>query len=1255
MCKERLVGLLLVILAMTGSAWAVLPELSDPTIIGYSETWGSNPANVFDNSLSTQWESGNVGVGTHIDFDFGTSMPIGGFKSVMTYWDVYSHKAADLIFSNNSDFSNPVATISLLRPDTLGWALETGETNATRVVEFLHVVTARYVKYVVTQITYGPPDYTGGDRGFVGLTEMAFLAAPETASTPTPANGSVAGKSTVLSWSAGRNAVSHDVYFGTNQTTVTDATRANPQSVLLSQGQTGTTFVPTLALSATYYWRIDEVNGDSSITKGDIWTFSVVADGNELPDPAIIGYSTTWWGSPTYVFDNDLGTNWESGNVGVGTHIDLDFGAPTAIAGFMSVMSYWDVYSHRAANLIFSNNSDFSSPVATISLLRPDTLGWALETGIANAKRTVEFSSPITAQYARYIITQISYGPPDYMGGDRGFSGLTEMAFLDVTTYGATSPSPAANALVEANSVLSWTHGKDAVLHDVYIGTNEAAVTDATRTIPQGVLVSQGQTGTTYYPTLAQGTKYYWRIDEVKADSSITKGNIWSFECYTQGAWRELPDPAITGYATPYDSVAANVFDNDAGTWYSSVNLGVDTYIDFDFGQVTTIAGFKHIQVDYTGYAVTHSNLIFSNNSDFSGPVATIPMNHGLTGTAQGLDLATAITGFAPVSARYVKWDVTGILCPPPTWPDNGFVGAAEIAFLQFPQEAYFATPSNNAVDVHPDVVLTWLAGKDAVLHDVYLGTNEAAVTDATRTIPQGVLLSQGQAGTTYDPTLQRGVTYYWRIDEVKADSSIIKSNVWKFTVRTYTSVEDFEYSSPGDFNSVWTPNGAVSSLETVVARYSRGAMKLNYNNTASQHTETTRNAGFANWTADNVKSLTVYFRGAVSNSAENIYIRLSSTSASATVNYGTPDDLLSSGWTEWNIDLQQFTGVNLSDVKTITLGVSDLGSNGGSGVVYFDDIRLYPARCIPSLSLQNGDFNGDCAVNFKDMAMLAEQWLVKAPAASELLPSQSHLLGWWKFDTGSGSVAVDSSGKNNNGTIDGPAWVNDSVRGWCLSFASAHYDVVDISGSALSSLDKQVTVAFWQYGGSAQPQNNRIFEASDSSFNPVFTCRLPWTNGVVYWDAGGEAYLNGGERIFTAELPASSYMGKWNHWAFIKNVDDTMMQIYLNGAVVAEANSNGGWHPGDGTKTITGITSLVIGADRYWAANYDGMISDFRVYDYALSKNEVLSVMMNGTGTIPFAPDLAVFDRNEDGVINFKDLAIMVDSWLEEQFFPLP
>jgi hypothetical protein len=90
---------------------------------------------------------------------------------------------------------------------------------------------------------------------------------------------------------------------------------------------------------------------------------------------------------------------------------------------------------------------------------------------------------------------------------------------------------------------------------------------------------------------------------------------------------------------------------------------------------------------------------------------------------------------------------------------------------------------------------------------------------------------------------------------------------------------------------------------------------------------------------------------GIASNAAEPLYVAISnSNGARAIVAHADPAAAPIDAWTEWIVDLQKFAdqGVNLADVDKIAIGlgaVGDAGAAGGSGTVYFDDIRLYRPR----------------------------------------------------------------------------------------------------------------------------------------------------------------------------------------------------------------------------------------------------------------------------------------------------------------------
>ena len=92
------------------------------------------------------------------------------------------------------------------------------------------------------------------------LTATGIPPLPGQASTPHPANYATAVSiNRDLSWTAGTDAESHDVYFGTS----------NPPPFI--RNQTAITFDPgTMAEGTTYIWRIDEVNLWGTTT-GEVW------------------------------------------------------------------------------------------------------------------------------------------------------------------------------------------------------------------------------------------------------------------------------------------------------------------------------------------------------------------------------------------------------------------------------------------------------------------------------------------------------------------------------------------------------------------------------------------------------------------------------------------------------------------------------------------------------------------------------------------------------------------------------------------------------------------------------------------------------------------------------------------------------------------------------------------------------------------------------------------------------------------------
>ena len=120
--------------------------------------------------------------------------------------------------------------------------------------------------------------------------------------------------------------------------------------------------------------------------------------------------------------------------------------------------------------------------------------------------------------------------------------------------------------------------------------------------------------------------------------------------------------------------------------------------------------------------------------------------------------------------------------------------------------------------------------------------------------------------------------------------------------------------------------------------------MPLAYDNAVGKSEATLTLSSNRDWTVKSVNTLTIWFRGDISNAAETLYAVIND---SVVVTNDNPDAALATSWTAWNIDLALLAdqGVDLSNVNSITLGLGDRNNPvaGGAGIMYFDDIRLYP------------------------------------------------------------------------------------------------------------------------------------------------------------------------------------------------------------------------------------------------------------------------------------------------------------------------
>ena len=198
------------------------------------------------------------------------------------------------------------------------------------------------------------------------------------------------------------------------------------------------------------------------------------------------------------------------------------------------------------------------------------------------------------------------------------------------------------------------------------------------------------------------------------------------------------------------------------------------------------------------------------------------------------------------------------------------------------PLMAWHPKPQDGALtDILRGAVLSWDAGGLAVEHDVYLGTDEAEVNEAT-VATEGIYRGRWPAeATRYDvpeAPLEWNGTYFWRVDEIDAEGAITKGKVWCFQTADYLIIDDFEGYNDEDnrIYDTWIDgwdNGTGSIVGYFDAAFARApmpvhsgrqSMPFSYDNEDSPWLSEAYRVWDApqDWTQFGVDTLTMYFIG---------------------------------------------------------------------------------------------------------------------------------------------------------------------------------------------------------------------------------------------------------------------------------------------------------------------------------------------------------------------------------------------------------
>ena len=736
----------------------------------------------------------------------------------------------------------------------------------------------------------------------------------------------------VLSWVPVEVATQHDIYLGTDAQAVANADTSDTTGIYRGRQIAGS-YIPTepLVFGETYFWRVDEISAPpaNTLLKGTLWSFTAELLAYPITNVIATASSSepgkeaqnTVNGSG---LDNDgllhavgsVGNLWLSGDGGEQpTWIEFEFDR---------VHKLYEMW-------VWNSNDSLEKPIGlgfkevkieySVDGVDFMTLGTTHEFTQAPGAADYEHNTTINMEgiAARFVrLTAIS----NFKSILEQF-GLSEVRFFSIPVS-ARDPYPVSGATdVAPDPILKWTAGREAAGHNSYFSDDLQAVVDGTAPVTTLSEASYGPL------SLDVGTTYYWRVDEVNdtASPAVWPGVVWEF--------------------TTVDSLIVDDFESynaeDNQIWYAwkdGLGYGTPDTPPYYAGNGTGSAVGDETTESFTEETIIHGGsqsmpLAYNNNKpgylNYSEVTLTLSSHRDWTIRGVG-ELSLWFRGYSESVGSFTEGPAGTYTM---TASGRDIFDASDEFHYAYKQLSGAGSIVIKVERVDPTDV--WAKAGVMIRETLDPGSKFAGVyitptnTDGTPT--QGCRF-QGRTDTDGGATSDTSVA--------TAEQMAVTAPYWVKLERDFSGNFRGYYSSNGSTwtSMVWRPSIAMSSNVYIgLALTSHNAAltcEAVFSNVQTTGTVT------GQWQSQDI--------GIPSNSAESMYVAVgNSTGAPAIIYHDNPAATQIDTWTEWIIQLQAFAdqGVNLADVDNISIGLGnrDNPEAGGSGKMFFDDIRLYGLR----------------------------------------------------------------------------------------------------------------------------------------------------------------------------------------------------------------------------------------------------------------------------------------------------------------------
>lgn len=251
-----------------------------------------------------------------------------------------------------------------------------------------------------------------------------------------------------------------------------------------------------------------------------------------------------------------------------------------------------------------------------------------------------------------------------------------------------------------------------------------------------------------------------------------------------------------------------------------------------------------------------------------------------------------------------------------------------------------------------------------------------------------------------------------------------------------------------------------------------------------------------------------------------------------------------------------------------------------------------------------------------------------------------AELIGHWKFDEGSGTVAADSSTAGNDGQIFEAIWGSDERFSSFLIFDGQNDQVNPGVTLPVMTMTNDFTWAVWvnsQALATSDSQKNasiignRVMNDGNDSTPRQF---IKLTPQQFEWHQNG----NGNDNLDVDDL----VMDEWHHIAVVKT--GVELEYFFDGISTAAQTL---------TETIGAEAHpfFIGGQERAVTNNIDleffnGFIADVRIYDESLSSEEVLAVFAENAPQSPAELVITDIVRNSNNDIEFTWASVVARTY---------